>query len=171
MAAPGGPLDTGALAATYATARDAVRAFVIASEAFNAAIGEAARLLAAANVPDSSGGEHPAPGTMARWGTRTLRLADGTALSATGTGLRLAVLLDDLDRESGGIPTGDFQPPFGRTPLDEQALPRAAISSAQRRSACARRSGSSQCSSRFLCAEQANVSSGWARSAPGWLQG
>ncbi|MDH2393355.1 hypothetical protein QCN29_32245 [Streptomyces sp. HNM0663] len=121
MAAPGGPLDADTLAATYATARDAVRAFVTASEAYNAAIGEAARLLAAADVPDSSGGEHPAPGAMARWGTRTLRLADGTALNATGTGLRLAVLLDDLDRESGGIPTGDFQPPFARTPLTEQA--------------------------------------------------
>ncbi|AWK08247.1 hypothetical protein DDQ41_04055 [Streptomyces spongiicola] len=125
-AAPGGPLDADTLAAdtlaaAYATARDAVRAFVTASEAYNAAIGEAARLLAAADVPDSSGGEHPAPGTMARWGTRTLRLADGTALTATGTGLRLAVLLDDLDRESGGIPTGDFQPPFARTPLTEQA--------------------------------------------------
>ncbi|WP_155059738.1 hypothetical protein [Streptomyces blattellae] len=121
MAAPGGPLDADALAAAYANARDAVRAFVTASEAFNAAIADASRLLAAADVPDSSGGEHPAPGAMARWGTRTLRLADGTALSATGTGLRLAVLLDDLDREFREIPTGDFQPPFARTPLTEQA--------------------------------------------------
>lgn len=121
MAAPGGPLDADALTAAYATARDAVRAFVTASEAYNAAIGDTARLLAAAGVPDSTGGEHPAPGAMARWGTRTLRLADGSAFNSTGTGLRLAVLLDDLDHEFSDIPTGDFQPPFTRTPLAEQA--------------------------------------------------
>ncbi|MBF6047733.1 hypothetical protein GO001_21220 [Streptomyces sp. NRRL B-1677] len=121
MAASGGPLDDAALAAAYATARAAVRAFVTASEAYNAAIEQASRLLAAAGVPDSTHGHHPEPGTMARWGTRTLRLADGTATTAAGTGLRLAVLLDDLDREFDGIPTGDYQPPFTRTPIAEQA--------------------------------------------------
>jgi hypothetical protein len=119
---PGGPLDADTLAATYATARDAVRAFVTASETYNATIGEAARLLAAAGVPDSTyASEHPALGAVARWGTDRFRTADGRSLYPTGTGLRLAVLLDDLDREFGGISTGDYQPPFTRTPITEQA--------------------------------------------------
>ncbi|MEU7166676.1 hypothetical protein AB0A70_18870 [Streptomyces morookaense] len=121
MTAPGGPLDAAVLAAAYATARDAVRAFVTASEGYNAAIEQAGRLLAAAGVPDSTHGHAPEPGAMARWGTRTLRFTDGMTITAAGTGLRLAVLLDDLDREFDGIPTGDYQPPFTRTPLVEQA--------------------------------------------------
>ncbi|MFH8343768.1 hypothetical protein [Streptomyces sp. NPDC018045] len=121
MTAPGGALDATTLAASYATARDAVRAFVTASETYNAAIKEATGLLAAADVPDSAYGHNLAPGAMARWGTDTLRLADGTPIHRTGTGLRLAVLLDDLDREFAGIPTGGYHPPFGRTPLADQA--------------------------------------------------
>ncbi|MFJ7587161.1 hypothetical protein ACIQZO_07140 [Streptomyces sp. NPDC097617] len=121
MTAPGGPLDTGALAATYATARDAVRAFITASETYNAAIADAARLLVAAGVPDSSTGQYPEPGALAYWGTQTLRLSDGSGISATGTGRRLAVLLDDLDTEAGEIPTGDYHTPFTRTPIREQA--------------------------------------------------
>ncbi|MFJ6483964.1 hypothetical protein ACIQK6_28140 [Streptomyces sp. NPDC091682] len=121
MSIPGGPLDTAALAATYATARDAVHTFIAASETYNAAIADAARLLTAAGVPDSSTGQYPEPGALAYWGTQTLRLADGSSISATGTGLRLAVLLDDLDTEASGIPTGDYHPPFTRTPIREQA--------------------------------------------------
>ncbi|MFI6471503.1 hypothetical protein ACIBL5_14815 [Streptomyces sp. NPDC050516] len=121
ITAPGGPLDAGALAVQYAAARDAVRAFVAASEAYNAAITEAAELLAAADVPDSANLPHPEVGVMARWGTKAIRLADGTSLYPTGTGLRLAVLLADLDHEIRGIPTGDYQPPFLREPLITQA--------------------------------------------------
>ncbi|MFE5827535.1 hypothetical protein ACFQ7B_38075 [Streptomyces erythrochromogenes] len=122
MANPGGPLDANALAATYLMARDSIRAFVTASETYNAAIAEAPRLLAAADVPDSQPrGKHPKPGTMGYWGTTTLQFADGSAISATGTGLRLAVLLDDLDTEACEIPTGDFHPAFVQTPIREQA--------------------------------------------------
>ncbi|WP_052874790.1 hypothetical protein [Streptomyces sp. NBC_01439] len=121
MTAPGGPLDADSLAATYAAARDAIRTFVTASEGYNDAIGDAARLLAAAGIPDST--SHAAPGSaaVARWGTDAFRMADGRSFSPTGTALRLAVLLDDLDGEFGGIPAGIGHPPFVRTPLAEQA--------------------------------------------------
>ncbi|MFI5805790.1 hypothetical protein [Streptomyces sp. NPDC051561] len=121
LAAPGGPLDADALAITYATARAAVRAFITASETYNTTTGQGARLLAAAGVPDSTFGPTPEPGTAARWGTDRFRLADGSTYYPTGTGLRLAVLLDDLNTEFHDIPTGAFHPPFVRTPISDQA--------------------------------------------------
>lgn len=121
MTAPGGPLDADSLAATYAAARDAIRTFVTASEGYNDAIGDAARLLAAAGIPDSTNHAAPGGGAVARWGNDAFRMADGRSFSPTGTALRLAVLLDDLDGEFSGIPTGTGHPPFVRTPLAEQA--------------------------------------------------
>ncbi|KIZ15050.1 hypothetical protein [Streptomyces natalensis] len=53
--------------------------------------------------------------------TRSLRLPDGAEVSATGTGIRLSVLLDDLDTEMHTIPTGHFEPRFVHTPIREQA--------------------------------------------------
>ncbi|MYU51297.1 MULTISPECIES: hypothetical protein [Streptomyces] len=117
------------LAATYATARDALAAFLTASNAFDGTVTKAAALLRSAGAPQCAGTPEDMQGpsaspTAPRWyagfSGATVDLGQGGIRHADGAAARLAVLLDDLDR-TAGIRTAAGHPAFTRTPVIDQA--------------------------------------------------
>ncbi|GHA19696.1 hypothetical protein ACFOOM_10075 [Streptomyces echinoruber] len=117
------------LATKYAAARDALAAFIVASDAFDAAVTEAAALLRSAGAPQCAGSPEdmqgpPASPTAPRWyfalSGATVHLGGDDVRHADGAAARLAVLLDDLDRAAGIRKAGDA-PEFTRAPIIEQA--------------------------------------------------
>ncbi|MEU7581957.1 hypothetical protein AB0B50_30715 [Streptomyces sp. NPDC041068] len=118
-----------ALATQYAAARDALAEFIAASDAFDDAVTEAARLLKDTGAPQCAGSPEdmegpPASPTAPRWhagfGSAMVDLGKGDVRNADGSGPRLAVLLDDLDR-AHGIRKTALAPEFTRDHIVEQA--------------------------------------------------
>lgn len=117
------------LAAAYATARDALAAFITASDAFDDSVTEAATLLKAAGAPQCAGTAEdmagpPASPDAPRWfagiGGAAVDLSAGDVRNTDGAAARLAVLLDDLDRATG-VRSAIGAPEFTRVPISEQA--------------------------------------------------
>ncbi|MFD9905886.1 hypothetical protein [Streptomyces sp. NPDC059063] len=115
------------LAAKYAAARDALAAFITASDAFDDSLTEAADLLKSAGAPQCAGSPEdmagpPASPTAPRWyagvSGASVDLGDGNPLHADGSAARLAVLLDDLRPI---IRRGAGHDGFTRAPISEQA--------------------------------------------------
>ncbi|MFE6742326.1 hypothetical protein [Streptomyces tubercidicus] len=117
------------LATAYTTARDALAAFITASDAFDDTITEAATLLRAAGAPQCAGSPEdmagpPASPTAPRWRSglsgSTVHLGGDDIRHADGAAARLTVLLTDLD-QARGIRTAAGDPAFTRAPINGQA--------------------------------------------------
>ncbi|WP_411146990.1 hypothetical protein [Streptomyces sp. x-80] len=116
------------LTAAYAAARDALAAFIAASDAFDDTVTKAAHLLRAAGAPQCAGSPEdmegpPASPTAPRWyapgySGAAVSFGGGDLRSADGAAARLAVLLDDLSHRIRQAPG---HPAFTRAPIDDQA--------------------------------------------------